>query len=63
MFFATQTYTVLAKKDLTARLTVAYNTVYTATDDITLKLAYNNMLLQDTNFGDSRYSVTITALN
>ena len=61
--FATQTFINIPKKDLSCRLTVAYNTIYTATDNITLKFAYNNMLLQDTNFGGSAYNITIIALD
>ena len=61
--FATQTFINVPKKDLSCRLTVAYNTVYTATDNVTLKFAYNNMLLQDTNFGGSEYNITIIALD
>lgn len=64
MFFATQTYTILDKANQSARLTLSYNTVYTAADnDITLNLAYNNMLFQGANFDGSRYNVTIIALD
>ncbi len=63
IFYATQTYIIAPKKDQTSRLTVAYNTIYTATDDITLKFQYSNMLFQQTNFGGSRYSITIIALD
>ena len=64
MFFATQIYTILDKANQSARLTLSYNTVYTAADnDITLNLAYNNMLFQGANFDGSRYNVTIIALD
>ena len=64
IFFATQTYTIIPKKNQTAGLTVAYNTVYTASsDDIVLSLAYSNMLFQNTNFDSSRYSITIIVLD
>ena len=60
---ATRTYVNAPKTGLDNRLTVAYNTIYTATEDITLKFQYTNMLFKDTDLGGSLYSVTIIALN
>ena len=63
MLLTTQTYVTIPKSGQSGRLTVAYNTVYTAEQDITLTFAYSNMLFQGANFGGSRYSVTIIALD
>lgn len=45
------------------RLIVAYNTVYTASDDIKLQFSYNNLLYQDTILNGGKYSITIIALD
>ena len=62
--FATQTYVNSSAEGMTSRLTVAYNTIYTAaTEDITLQFAYNRLLIQDTDLKASNYRVTILALD
>ena len=63
MAMETQTYMVMPKAGQSGRLTIAYNTVYTAEEDITLTFQYTNMLFQDTNFGGSQYHITIIALD
>ena len=63
MALETQTYVTAPKADQTEKLTTAYNTIYTAEEDITLTFQYTTMLLQDTNFKDGRYSITIIALD
>ncbi len=63
MALETQTYMVMSKEGQSGRLTIAYNTVYTAEEDITLTFQYTNMLFQDTNFGGSQYHITIIALD
>ena len=63
MALETQTYVTAPKADQTEKLTMAYNTIYTAADDITLTFQYTTMLLQDTNFKDARYNITIIALD
>ena len=63
MALETQTYVTAPKSDQTEKLTMAYNTIYTAADDITLTFQYTTMLLQDTNFKDARYNITIIALD
>lgn len=63
MALETQTYVTAPKADQTEKLTMAYNTIYTAEEDITLTFQYTTMLLQDTNFKDSRYNITIIALD
>ena len=63
MALETQTYVTAPKVDQTEKLTMAYNTIYTAEEDITLTFQYTTMLLQDTNFKDGRYSITIIALD
>ena len=63
MALETQTYVTAPKADQTEKLTMAYNTIYTAEEDITLTFQYTTMLLQDTNFKDARYNITIIALD
>ena len=63
MALETQTYVTAPKADQTEKLTMAYNTIYTAEGDITLTFQYTTMLLQDTNFKDARYNITIIALD
>ena len=63
MTLETQTYVTAPKADQTEKLTMAYNTIYTAEEDITLTFQYTTMLLQDTNFKDARYNITIIALD
>ena len=63
MALETQTYVTAPKADQTEKLTMAYNTIYTAEKDITLTFQYTTMLLQDTNFKDARYNITIIALD
>ena len=59
----TQISTIIPKNGQTARLTVAYNTIYTAEENIVLTFQYINMMSMYTNFGGSRYNITIIALN
>ena len=59
----TRTSVVIPKANQTARLTVAYNNIYTADEDINLTLQFSNMMFQDTNFGDGYYNITVTALD
>ena len=59
----TQISTIIPKNGQTARLTVAYNTLYTAEENIVLTFQYINMMSMYTNFGGSRYNITIIALN
>ena len=59
----TQTYMIVPKAGQTARLSIPYNTIYKAEEDITLTFQYTNMLFQDTSFNDSRYSISIIALD
>ena len=59
----TQTYMIVPKAGQTARLSIPYNTIYKAEEDITLTFQYTNMLFQDTSFNDSRHSITIIALD
>ena len=63
MALETQIYVTAPKADQTEKLTMAYNTIYTAEEDITLTFQYTTMLLQDTNFKDARYNITIIALD
>ena len=63
MALETQTYVTAPKADQTEKLTMAYNTIYTAEEDITLTFQYTTMLLQDTNFKNARYNITIIALD
>ena len=63
MALETQTYVTAPKADQTEKLTMAYNTIYTAEEDITLTFQYTTMLLQDTNFKDARHNITIIALD
>ena len=59
----TQISTIIPKNGQTARLTVAYNTIYTAEENIVLTFQYINMMSMYTDFGGSRYNITIIALN
>ena len=59
----TQISTIIQKNGQTARLTVAYNTIYTAEENIVLTFQYINMMSMYTDFGGSRYNITIIALN
>ncbi len=63
MILETQTCVIVPKASQTARLSMSYNTIYKAEEDITLTFQYSKMLFQDTNFKDSRYSTTIIALD
>ena len=63
MALETQTYVTAPKADQTEKLAMAYNTIYTAEEDITLTFQYTTMLLQDTNFKDAQYNITIIALD
>ncbi len=63
MLLGTRTSVVIPKANQTARLTVAYNNIYTADEDINLTLQFSNMMFQDTNFGDGYYNITVTALD
>ena len=63
MAMETQTYMLMQKEGQSGKLTIAYNTVYTAEEDITLTFQYTNMMFQDTNFGGSQYHITIIALD
>lgn len=59
----TQTYVIVPKAGQTARLSIPYNTIYKAEEDITLTFQYSNMVFQNTSFNDSMYSITIIALD
>ncbi len=59
----TQTYVIVPKAGQTARLSIPYNTIYKAEEDITLTFQYSNMFFQNTSFNDSMYSITIIALD
>lgn len=59
----TQISTIIPKNGQTARLTVAYNTIYTAEENIVLTFQYINMMSMYTDFGGSRYNITIIVLN
>ena len=63
MALETQTYVIVPKAGQTARLSISYNTIYKAEEDITLTFQYSNMFFQNTSFNDSRYSITIIALD
>ena len=63
MLLGTRTSVVIPKANQTARLTVAYNNIYTADEDINLTFQFSNMMFQDTNFGDGYYNITVTALD
>lgn len=63
MVLGTQTYVIIPKNSQSARLSMVYNTIYTAEEDITLTFQYTNMMFQYTNFNDSQYSIIITALD
>ena len=63
MALETRSYVIIPKDSQSVRLTMSYNTIYTAEEDITLTFQYIDMLFQDTNFNDSQYSITIIALD
>lgn len=63
MLQETKTCVLVPTSGQDARLSIPYNTIYKAEDDITLTFQYSNMLLQNTRFSDSKYSVTIIALD
>ena len=63
IFMTTRTSLIIPKSGQTATLTVAYNTVYTAEEDITLNFSYNGFLFRYNDLGTSRYSITIIALD
>lgn len=63
MVLETRTYLIIPKNGQTARLAMAYNTVYTAENDITLTFQYTNMFFQYTDFVDSQYNITVIALD
>ena len=55
----TQISTIIPKNGQTARLTVAYNTIYTAEENIVLTFQYINMMSMYTDFGGSRYNLSL----
>ncbi len=59
----TQISTIIPKDRQIARLTMAYNTIYTAEENIVLTFQYTTMMPMYTNFGGSRYNITIIALD
>ena len=59
----TQISTIIPKDGQIARLTMAYNTIYTAEENIVLTFQYTKMMSMYTNFGGSRYNITIIALD
>ena len=64
VMLTTQTFVNAAKNGQTNKLTIAYNTIYTAKDsDTVLTFMFNNMTFQDTAFAGARYSITVIALN
>ena len=64
VLLTTQTFVNAAKNGQTSKLTIAYNTIYTAKDsDTVLTFMFNNMTFQDTTLEGARYSITIIALN
>ena len=64
VMLTTQTFVNAAKNGQTSKLTIAYNTIYTAKDsDTVLTFMFNNMTFQDTTLEGARYSITIIALN
>ncbi len=63
MVLETRTYVIMPKSGQTVRLAMAYNTVYTAENDITLTFQYTNMFFQYTDFVDSQYNITVIALD
>ena len=63
MALSTQTYMIIPKNGQSGRLTMAYNTVYTAEEDIALTFQYTKMLFMNTNFNGSQYNITVIALD
>ena len=59
----TRISTIIPKDGQIARLTMAYNTIYTAEENIVLTFQYTKMMSMYTNFGGSWYNITIIALD